>query len=528
MNTENPQTDRKFFSQSIRNVTALAAVFALLTGLDPSAAQSAEGGGRLAASTADHGKFESLKKTFTSGPEVTRACLECHTEAAKQIHATKHWTWEFKNPATGQLLGKKHVVNNFCIGTASNIAACASCHVGYGWKDDGFDFTSQENVDCLVCHDTTATYSKDPNRKKPNLSKVAGNVGATSRATCGACHFKGGGGVAVKHGDLDPSLIDPDMFVDVHMDADGLDFSCATCHRGDRHSVAGSRYAPTAADSHGVDVPGRTDGSRASCRSCHGAAPHMETAKLNDHTDRIACQTCHIPAYSRGDYASKEWWDWSTAGQTGPDNTPLSKADANDHEIYNSKKGDFRWRDNVVPEYVWFNGIVDYTLLGDRIDPSGIVPINRFRGGADDANARIWPVKVMRGKQPYDKVNLTFAVPHTTGVDGYWKTFEWKPALAKGMAAAGMPFSGDYGFVETTMLWPINHMVSPKEEALGCIDCHAANGRLHNLAGVYLPGRDSIRLLDMAGVVLALLTLAGVVGHGLLRVVFKTKRVRSS
>jgi hypothetical protein len=41
-------------------------------------------------STADHVKFKELQRSFASGPEVTKACLSCHTEAAKQIHKTKH------------------------------------------------------------------------------------------------------------------------------------------------------------------------------------------------------------------------------------------------------------------------------------------------------------------------------------------------------------------------------------------------------------------------------------------------------
>jgi octaheme c-type cytochrome (tetrathionate reductase family) len=508
-------------------VAALAALALLLT-VSASPAQTPGLEQIKRGSTADHGEFEALDKKFESGPEVTRACLECHTEAAKQVHKTQHWTWEFENPDTGQLLGKKNVVNNFCIGTASNISACSSCHVGYGWKDDTFDFASEENVDCLVCHDTTGAYHKDPNRRAPNLRKVAQNVGATSRATCGACHFKGGGGAAVKHGDLDPSLIEPDIFVDVHMDSDGLNFTCATCHRSDQHAVTGSRYAPTASDTGRVTVPGRADSERTSCRSCHDDKPHMTNAKLNDHTAKIACQTCHIPQYSRGYYASKEWWDWSTAGQTKPDNTPISTADANGHEIYNSKKGDFRWEENVVPEYVWFNGIVDYTLLGDRIDPEGVVPINAFRGGPDDPDSRIWPVKVMRGKQPFDTANMTLAVPHTTGEDGYWKTFDWGDALAKGMASAGQPFSGEFGFVETQMLWPINHMVAPKDEALGCVACHAEDGRLASIAGLYAPGANASRLLDIAGLGLVLLILAGVAGHGIARAFFKIWRGRPS
>ena len=96
------------------------------------------------------------------------------------------------------------------------------------------------------------------------------------------------------------------------------------------------------------------------------------------------------------------------------------------------------------------------------------------------------------------------------------------------MAAAGVPFSGEFGFVETTMHWPITHMVAPKEQALDCDACHAAGGRLQGVEGVYIPGRDSLRLLDWAGWTLALLTLLGVVGHGLLRVFFRLRKARPS
>ena len=93
-------------------------------------------------STADHSKFEELQKEFTKGQEVTEACIECHTEAAKQIHTTKHWNWEYTNPKTGQKLGKKNVINNFCTSTKTNMGFCAACHIGYGYKDDSFDFAS--------------------------------------------------------------------------------------------------------------------------------------------------------------------------------------------------------------------------------------------------------------------------------------------------------------------------------------------------------------------------------------------------
>ena len=474
--------------------------------------------------TADHQKFDVLKGPFKVGPQVTKACLSCHTEAAKQVHKTKHWTWQFENKKTGQLLGKRNVINNFCISTQSNIAGCSTCHVGYGWKDKTYDFTVEENVDCLVCHDRTGVYDKKKLRegKDLNLAKIAQNVGRTSRTSCGACHFKGGGGKAVKHGDLDPSFEAPDAFVDVHMDADGLNFSCSTCHTTDAHMVTGSRYTPKAKDVSGIDVPGKGDGSRATCVSCHGERP-MKDEKLNDHTDRVACQTCHIPHFARGDYASKMWWDWSTAGKLTDKGTPFSTLDHAGNEIYNSKKGDFKWQRDVIPEYRWFNGEVQYTLPSDKIDPTKIVEINRFLGSADDPDSLIWPIKLMRGKQPYDLGNKTLAMPHTVGKDGFWKTFDWQSAITKGMEVADQPYSGKFGFVETEMSWPMAHMVAPAKEALGCEDCHAKNGRLGEIDGIYLPGRDSNRWLDMGGFGILALTFLGVGFHGALRAFFNKR-----
>src|SRR5512146_3365234 len=115
-----------------------------------------------APSTADHSKFKELQQAFKTGPDVTKACLSCHTEAAKQVMKTKHWTWEWLNPENKQMLGKKHVVNNFCTAVPSNYKFCTACHAGYGWEDDKYDFTKETNVDCLVCHETTGTYKKLP------------------------------------------------------------------------------------------------------------------------------------------------------------------------------------------------------------------------------------------------------------------------------------------------------------------------------------------------------------------------------
>ena len=500
------------------------------------------------ASTADHSKFKELKGPFNSGPEVTRACLLCHTEASKQLHKTKHWTWDVVNEATGQKLGKKNIINNFCGSVVSNEPRCTSCHIGYGWKDAAFDFTSEENVDCLVCHDTTAGYRKFPAGaghpayeptewpagsgrllEPPDLAKVAQNVGPTSRRNCGTCHFLGGGGNAVKHGDLDLSLIEPGRYLDVHMSPDRLNFSCSKCHSGDAHAVQGSRYTTNAKDTTGIDIPGRTDGSRATCESCHGAEPHPSTSnvKLNDHTDKIACPTCHVPRFARGGYNTKMWWDWSTAGRLDENGKPLKIRDEKGLEIYSGMKGDFGWGEHVIPEYRWFNGTVDYTLFGDTVDGSEVVSINQYGGGPDDPDSRIWPFKVMRGKQAYDVGLQTLAVVHTFGKDdtAYWRNYDWDKAVGAGMAAVGATYSGELGFVETEMAWPLTHMVAPTEDAVTCEECHSRDGRMAGIAGIYMPGRDQTGWLDLLGWTAAILALLGVLGHGGIRYYAHTRRM---
>lgn len=531
------------------NVAATEPVMTATASPTPAAMVVEETEARKSTSTADHSKFDELKRDFKNGPEVTKACLECHTEAAKQVHNTKHWTWEFLNPQTKQKLGKKNVVNNFCTSVTSNQTFCSACHVGYGWSDDNFDFTSENNVDCVVCHDTTGKYKKLPGlsghpnysmmewpphsgkfREPTDLKTIAQKVGKTSRQSCGTCHFYGGGGDAVKHGDLDSSLKQPQRYLDVHMDADGLNFSCGKCHLSDSHEVSGSRYAPTAFDGKGALIRGSTDGRNpTTCVACHGNTPHppgMESfQKLNSHTDKIACQTCHIPAFARGNKATKMTWDWSTAGKLDEKGQRIQTRGSDGNVIYDSKKGDFSYERYVIPEYLWFNGNVKFTLFGEKVDTEDIVKINDFQGSPDDPNSLIWPVKTFRGKQPYDVGNETLGVFHTAGKDAsaYWGNYDWDKAMEWGMDAMGLKYSGDMTFVDTEMSWPITHMVAPKEDALQCKQCHVENGRLRNISGIYMPGLNNTPIIDWLGYAAALLALIGVLIHGGIRY-FMSKR----
>jgi ribosomal protein S27AE len=197
------------------------------------------------------------------------------------------------------------------------------------------------------------------------------------------------------------------------MAKDGLNFSCGTCHATAGHEVPGSRYAPTATDDKaGAHMRGKKDAN-----PCHlpglprHPAPPGDKAKLNDHTDKLACQTCHIPEFARGGIATKMSWDWSTAGKLDKDGKPIKLKDSAGRDAYDSKKGDFKYEANVIPEYIWFNGKVNYTLRDTKLDPSQVIRINRFEGSPDDGKSKVWPIKVFRGKQPYDTATNTLLDP---------------------------------------------------------------------------------------------------------------------
>ncbi|MBA85029.1 tetrathionate reductase family octaheme c-type cytochrome [Thalassobius sp. S69A] len=502
------------------------------------------------ASTADHSKFEILQKEFTSGPEVTEACLSCHTEASDQVHMHSiHFSWNYDHPETGQKLGKRNVINSFCGSVAGNEPRCTSCHAGYGWEDMNQDPPQEANaVDCLVCHDTSGNYTKlatgagHPPLEAAgktitgqpawavDLKKSAQSVGMPTRDNCGNCHFYGGGGDNVKHGDLSSALYNPSHDVDVHMSAKedgGEGMVCSTCHVSSQHEWAGSRYNTVAADNVGLGKPGQRR-DVASCESCHDTNPHpanIKGMKLNDHTDKLACQTCHIPSFARGGVPTKTLWDWSTAGRLDENGQPIHEdnyvSSTGQHlHTYLSTKGDFDYGENVVPYYAWFDGQVEYSTIDRKIDPTKTVEVNKINGTPNDPDSRIWPFKRMDGRQAYDKVHNNLVYTHVWGPTtdtAFWTNFDWAKAIDAGMKAAGQPYSGEFDFVDTYMYWPITHMVAPSEQAVDCAECHAEDGRMQNVAGVFMPGTNPNGFVGILGKLLVLAALAGVLLHGALR-----------
>jgi len=504
----------------------------------------------------DHSGFAELNKDFTSGTEVTAACLSCHQSRGEEFMKTQHWLWHKPDTTATegvQDLGKINLLNNFCIGINSNEKMCSMCHAGYGYEDHNFDFTNPENIDCLVCHDATGSYRKSKPTKEngfrgagwPDLSvdlkHVATNVGLPKSNNCGNCHFTGGGGNNVKHGDLEKALLlDHAGMVgqmDVHMSSTTSDknLQCVDCHQTDEHQISGQLYSVSSSNDNHV-----------TCVQCHTDRPH-QSQLLNNHYRRVACQTCHISEYAKIQPTTLVW-DWSTATRLDENGKPIGVTklpdstyffDGKQYEQvrvqYDSKHGTLVMKQGVIPEYRWFNGNADHHKLTDLIDDTlKALVLNPLQGSYEDNirpedpdnPSKIIPVKVMRGRQPYDTKNKLLIQPKLfgeyKGSGALWTDLDWDASFTAGMEYTGLPYSGEYGFVKTESYWPLNHEVSSADQALQCADCHVKNtGRLQQMAGFYLPGRDNNPWLDGVGLAFIILVLAGVSIHGLLRIFSK-------
>ena len=311
------------------------------------------------------------------------------------------------------------------------------------------------------------------------------------------------------------------------MGTDGQNFDCTRCHSTSLHNIAGRIYA-TPASEHRKSLVQDDLTHKITCESCHTARPHKSHAKMNDHTDKVACQSCHIPEFARVN-PTKMSWDWSTAGQK-KDGKPFARKGPFGKPEYDTKKGDFVWEKNVKPQYFWYNGAMEHMTVKDTIDPSQTVAINRPSGSQADPNARIFPFKVHMGVQPYDKVNKNMVIPHLfpkgkSDTSAYWKKYDWNKAIEFGMTYAGLDYSGEFDFVKTSYMYPITHMVAPKDNVVACSECHAKeDGRMANLAGFYMPRRDDAGLIDTLGWLLIIGSLAGVVIHGIGRMFTKARK----
>ncbi len=557
-------------------LTAVSAL-PLLAQATESAEEQATSAPRLAApsSTADHTRYEALQGPFKNARQVNEACLSCHNTGPEQLHGTIHFTWTAPQSPDDNVgadpLGMLHVTNGFLLSTPSNFDACTGCHIAGTRLEDPamLDATSDPvaPVDCLSCHEPTGQWTianfhengaactmchderlKGDTPEIADLAVAAKSVGPSTRASCGTCHFDADGGPGVKHADLNADLIAPGSALDVHMAAapDGAGFTCATCHTAPDHAVAGSRY--TGGPAEGPERPALA-GAAASCQSCHSATPHAAAtsgARLDRHIASVACETCHIPAIARGETATRVLWDWSSVGETDRRREPYVDKMKDGTITYATEKGHFAHAADFRPTLIWSDGRLNTHRPGDVLtaSPQGAEPLEdaaregdpealaaafadapwiaAYGGAPASEQARIAPVKVMNSVVPIDAESGSLATVKFAGRgrDALWNDFRWDDAVETGMEAADVAFSGDVAFARVRQMIPVNHMVAPAEQALGCAACHSTDGLLAELPGGFVPGRDRFDWLEKAGFLLLAGTLGAVLLHLGLRLGF--------
>ena len=390
-------------------------------------------------------------------PLVTPKCLACHERTGQDILKTAHWTWTGRTPEiSGQEhsagIGLRNTIDNYDISLAANPRLASRFHIGEGPLQA--DMSDANKIDCLVCHDTTMSVPRGQDAPAVDLKTAAEKAGRPSRANCGSCHFYAGGGAGIKNGDLSPALVNPAAEIDYHMGK--IDMRCQDCHTTRQHQIAGLSFnAPVLEE-------------RTGCESCHGAQPHGITGNVSRHLDNhvktVACESCHIPQFAR-QYPTQLSVDFSKAGEDRPDG-PLTFGKPG----YDKRYGELTWGQNVVPQYLWFDGTRQTYLLGDKIDPSKTAVLNAPLGDKHNSRARIYPFKVHRAVQPYDTEKKVLTAVQFE--DALWKDYDWAQAIDLGMKAVGSSFSGKYGFVATEMYTPVHHEVAPAKQSLGCADCH--------------------------------------------------------
>jgi hypothetical protein len=400
-------------------------------------------------------------------------CLDCHNDHALDVFNSTHYQWKGIAPDMinqASWLQGKHAgaVNTYCGNITGNWQGCSSCHVGRGAEPEDTPTTAQlENIDCLVCHQEAYKRKKVNGAMQPDtagmlisMDEAVQTVHKPTRATCLQCHAKAGGGDAVKRGDLALATGQTtDKHYDVHMATTGADLSCQACHVPENHRFPGkgSDIRPTDLD---VDL---------SCASggCHSSAPH-DSSDINQHTAKVACQSCHIPIYGKNanDSTASEATEMHRSWQAGTEHThsPL-------HPV-TIKQND------QVPVYRHWNRASDNYLLFDTVyeDPETNTYHTSVPDGAvDDPNSKLYPFKYKTSDYPM-RTDSNQLIALDTSV--FFATADADAATMLGLDNMGFNSTDAYEWVVTDTYQLLNHQVSPSDDALNCTACHMSTARM--------------------------------------------------
>ena len=414
------------------------------------------------------------------GPQT---CLPCHEAEAREMHGSSHYQW--KGPALYTVNGPdiqgklETAFNSYCVSILGNWNACGSCHTGLGAKPEASPtFAQLQNVDCLTCH------QKDYKRKKVNglfvpdtanmtitMDKAAQTVHKPERANCLQCHAKGGGGDNNKRGDMTLAHgTTKDRGFDVHMATTGANLKCQQCHTTQNHHIAGR-----GSDLRQTDLDVKMNCSTSTCHPNKLKAEGHQTTAVNSHIARVACQTCHIPAYARNaaDTAATETTEIHRDWRVPEWNVALGR-----FEPAITRGG------NLKPAYGFWNGTSwNYSLNEPAwLDTqTGAYVTSRPQGAIGDTTSKLFPFKYKRAFQPFsDNLNLLLALDTSV----YFKTGNYDAAVKAGLTNMGSSNTTPYRTAESDTYQLITHEVMPKGNALKCNQCHTTAATQMNLKAV--------------------------------------------
>ncbi len=426
---------------------------------------------------------------YYNGPET---CLACHRVQAREMFESVHYQWTGPTPnvvnITGDAGKRQLAFNSYCgATTSSRRSTCAACHAGNGRTPIAMLRESQlANIDCLLCHqdayerkpagpmesvsfadyqgnshtwqlpieDASGNfrYQPDEGRMSINVLEAARTVHLPTRASCLRCHATAAGSDGAKRGDLSSDMIAPSFGADVHMSPIGENFDCQECHLFLDHKVLGR----------GLDLRPTDFRWSFTCTDCHPQQLHFassNSARTNQHTYRVACQTCHIPDFATevSTEVSRNW------------NTPVWTP-----SMFNGQGG-FKPTEtrstNVTPAYQWWDGTSQLYALGQSVsvNSAGEYDLALPRGSVTSSGAQIYPMKEHRSNAARHTTTGQI-IPHSAFT--YFVTGDFSRAVQDGMSSAGL--SGGYQLVTVHEFQTINHGVAPVSGALACGKCHAS------------------------------------------------------
>jgi hypothetical protein len=281
-----------------------------------------------------------------------------------------------------------------------------------------------------------------------DIVQAAQTAHLPTRETCLRCHAYAAGTDCGKRGDLGTASISPPVDVDIHMSEQGQNFSCQTCHTAVQHKILGR----------GLDIRPSEQMEKMTCLSggCHPASPHSNS-RLDSHTPRIACQTCHIPMFAKlnsteveRNWSHPAWAQGLFGGQGGFKPEEI-------RDIF------------LIPTYRWYDGTSRVYALGQvaTLNTDGQYEFGVPNGDVASDGAKIYPMKEhISNSARHDATGVI--IPHSTSE--FFFTGDFNRAVQKGMELTGM--TGSWTLVAVHTFQTINHTVEPTYNALECGQCH--------------------------------------------------------